>query len=59
MSDLKEIFIQVVAIGGEPPIISQFAFNEYCLNRANLVDDKITPSILDIYFASTNFEETD
>ena len=29
------------------------------MKHANLCDEKITPSILDIYFASTNFEETD
>ena len=58
-SDIKEIFLQVVAMGAEPPDIKQLSFIDYCMKHANLCDEKITPSILDIYFASTNFEETD
>ena len=58
-SDIKEIFMQVVAMGAEPPDIKQLSFIDYCMKHANLCDEKITPSILDIYFASTNFEETD
>ena len=46
-------------MGAEPPDIKQLAFIDYCQNKANLCDEKITPSILDIYFASTNFEETE
>ena len=57
-SSLKEIFLQFVAKGGDPPDIKQLDFLEFC-QSSGITDDIITASILDIYFTATNFEESD
>ena len=52
------MFIQAVAKEGDPPDIKQLGFLDFC-DTSKIIDHKITPSILDIYFTATNFEEED
>ena len=56
ISELKEIFIGVAVLYGSPPDISQLSFLDFCL-QSGITDVYLTPSVLDVYFKATNYEQ--